>query len=117
MRDKLNDRALLDLMREAIANIYEFMEGVDSCSSFMANKILNHAVIYNLQCIGENAYKLSRDFVPFHAEIDWESIEGLRHVLVHDYYSVNLEMVWNILEKDLPGLKTWLDQTEVAFIP
>lgn len=112
MRDSLNDPARLDLMRDAIANIEEFLHGVDSCPQFVANKILCHAVIYNLQCIGENAYKLSRDFVSTHPQIDWEAIEGLRHVLVHDYYTVNLEMVWNILEEDLPLLKNWLAGTQ-----
>ena len=114
MRDKLNDPARLDLMREAIVNLEEFMAGVNSCSCFVANKILCHAVIYNLQCIGENAYKLSREYVSLHPGIDWVSIEGLRHILVHDYYTVNLEMVWNILEKDLPGLKAWLEREALA---
>lgn len=109
MRDSMNDPARLALMREAIGNIDDFLRGVDSCSAFIANKILCHAVIYNLQCIGENAYKLTRDFVAAHSEIDWESIEGLRHVLVHDYYTVNMKMVWNILVKDLPELKRWLE--------
>lgn len=111
MRDKVNDPERLDLMREAIANIEEFMRGVDSSSSFVANKILCHAVSYNLQCIGENAYKLSRDFVSSHPGVDWESIEGLRHVLVHDYYTVDFELVWNILDKDLPELKVWLEES------
>jgi uncharacterized protein with HEPN domain len=105
MRDKPNDRVRLQLMLEAIGNIESFTEGVTSCESFTANKILCHAVTYNLQCIGENVYKLSRTFLEEHPSIDWEAIEGLRHVLVHDYYQVNLEMVWQILEKDLPGLK------------
>ena len=109
MRDKPNDSSRLELMKEAIFNIEEFLKGVDSLSAFASNKILCHAIIYNLQCIGENAYKLSRDFVSEHTEIDLESIEGLRHVLVHDYYTVNLERVWNILEKDLPELKAWLE--------
>ena len=51
MRDKVNDSARLELMRDAIANIEEFMTGVDSCESFVKNKLLCHAVIYNLQCI------------------------------------------------------------------
>ena len=116
MRDKLNDHARLDLMLEAIGNIEEFLRGVDSYSSFIANKILCHAVIYNLQCIGENAYRLTRDFVTTHPEIDWESIEGLRHILVHDYYTVNMEMVWNILVKDLPELKGWLEAFHVSVL-
>lgn len=110
MRDKPNDPARLELIEEAISNIEEFLQGIDSFPSFASNKILCHAVIYNLQCVGENAYKLSREFVSSHREVDWEAIEGLRHVLVHDYYTVNMEMVWNILEKDLPELKARLRQ-------
>ena len=41
-------------------------------------------------------------------ELIQEAIEGLRHVLVHDYYTVNMRTVWAILEKDLPGLKEYL---------
>lgn len=110
MRDKPNDPARLELIEEAISNIEEFLQGIDSFPSFESNKILCHAVIYNLQCVGENAYKLSREFVSSHREVDWDAIEGLRHVLVHDYYTVNMEMVWNILEKDLPELKARLRQ-------
>ena len=108
MRDKPNDRTRLQLMLEAIGNIESFIEGVSSCESFAANKILCHAVTYNLQCIGENVYKLSREFLEEHSSIDWAAIEGLRHVLVHDYYQVNLDMVWHIIEKDLPGLKEYM---------
>lgn len=84
MRDKINDPARLNLMLEAIANIDEFMAGIQSSESFKSNKLLCHAVVYNLQCIGENVYRLSRDFIQTHPGIDWNSIEGLRHVLVHD---------------------------------
>ena len=108
MRDKPNDQARLQLMLDAIDNIESFTKGVSSCESFVTDKILCHAVTYNLQCIGENVYKLSGEFLEKHPAIDWEAIEGLRHVLVHDYYQVNMEMVWQILEKDLPGLKAYL---------
>ena len=108
MREKLNDEARLDLIREAIGKIETFLEGTTTCESFVANKLLCHAVIYNLQCIGECAYKLSRDYVAGHPEMDWEAIEGLRHVLVHDYYTVNMNKVWAILEKDVPELKRYL---------
>lgn len=108
MRDRINDPERLHLMLEEIANIEEFLCGVFSCDDFINNKLLCHAVIYNLQCIGENVYRLSREYIQQHPEMDWESIEGLRHVLVHDYYTVNMEMVWMILQKDLPGLKSFL---------
>ena len=103
-------------MLEAIANIEDFTDGISSYTAFAASKILCHAVTYNLQCIGENVYRLSRDFINSHPEIDWVAIEGLRHVLVHDYYQVNLEMIWAILEKDLPELKTFLRSDTYALV-
>jgi len=95
-------------MKEAIHNIEEFMSGTDTCEAFVSNKLLCHAVVYNLQCIGECSYKLSRNYVMNNPEIDWESIEGLRHVLVHDYYQVDMKTVWAIIEKDLPVLEHYL---------
>ena len=108
MRSKINDAARIDLMLEAINNIEVFMAGTESSEEFLGNKLLCHAVCYNLQCIGESVYRLSREFIAEHAETDWEAIEGLRHVLVHDYYNVNLNMVWNIVRDDLPVLKAAL---------
>lgn len=104
----MNDPARLQLMLEAIDNIEEFMADVPSYEAFAANKVICHAVIYNLQCIGENVYRLSREYIQEHPDEDWRSIEGLRHVLVHDYYSVNMEMVWAIIKKDIPELKGYL---------
>ena len=95
-------------MTEAIGNIEEYLKTVSSAGEFVANKLLCHAVIYNLQCIGESVYRLSREYVQSHPDIDWSSIEGLRHVLVHDYYSVNMDRVWAIVQKDLPELKAYL---------
>ena len=54
------------------------------------------------------AYKLSRDYVVNHPTIDWAAIEGLRHVLVHDYYTVDMKTVWEIIQKDLPILMAYL---------
>ena len=101
-------------MKEAIANIEEFLLGVNASEDFVSNKLLCHAVIYNLQCIGEGSYMLSRAFVAAHPEIDWEAIEGLRHILVHDYYSVDMNTIWEILKKDLPSLKDYLMSNKVA---
>ena len=114
MRDKLNDPARLELIREAIMNIETFLVGTSTCEAFTANKILCHAVVYNLQCIGESVYRLSAEFISSHPQMDWEAIKGLRHVLVHDYYSVNMETVWMILKKDLPKLKEYLKTVDIT---
>ena len=108
MRDKLNDNSRLELMLESIVNIESFLPGIDSEERFLADKLKCHAVLYNLQCIGESVYRLSKDFQVAHNEMDWEAMEGLRHVLVHDYYNVNLSTVWAIIQTDLPVLKHFL---------
>ena len=108
MRERINDSARLELMSEAIDNIEEYLTDVKTYEEFALNKLIRHAVAYNLQCIGENAYKLSREFVAMNKEIDWQAIEGLRHVLVHDYFTVNFETVWNIIKMDVPDLKGFL---------
>lgn len=112
MRDKKNDNARFELMKEAIANVEEFLASARALSKedFLSNKVLCHAVAYNLQCIGENVYKLSRDYINMHPEMDWESIEGLRHLLVHDYYTVSMPMIWEITQTDIPALKEYLQK-------
>ena len=110
MRDKVNDGVRLSLMLESIANIASFMEGVESLEEFKSDKMLCHAVVYNLQCIGEGAYMLSKDFVAAHNDMNWAAIAGLRHVLVHDYYQVDFETVWWVVQKDLAPLKDYICQ-------
>ena len=75
MKGKLEDTNRLDLIREAIANIDEFLGGIDTLETFENNKILCHAVVYNLQCVGEGVYKLSPEFITAHPEINWPEID------------------------------------------
>ena len=62
-------------------------------------------VIYHLQIVGEAAYGLSQQFKAGHPQIPWEQIIGMRHVLVHGYFEIDLDIVWAVIEKDLPALK------------
>ena len=72
MRDKVNDGARLSLMLESIANIAGFKEGVESLEEFKSDKMLCHAVVYNLQCIGEGAYMFSKAFVAAPNDMNWQ---------------------------------------------
>ena len=108
MKDKVNDQIHLSLMLGAVCRIESFMAGIDSIEAFDSNMLLKHAVVYNLQCIGESAYKLTKEFRDQHPEIEWRSIEGSRHVLVHDYYQVETSLLWSVLQNDLDPLKQFL---------
>lgn len=59
-------------------------------------------VLYNLMILGEAANNVSREFAAKHPNVDFRDMAALRHKLVHDYANTNLDIVWNILQVDLP---------------
>ena len=59
--------------------------------------------------IGQSVSRLSETLREAHPEIDWRSIIGLRNVLVHDYLGINLERIWDIIERDVPALQRTVD--------
>jgi len=67
--------------------------------------MLQDAVIRNLQVMAESCQRLSDETKSRRPEIDWRKISGFRNVVVHDYLGIELDRVWQILVKDLPGLK------------
>lgn len=64
-----------------------------------------HATVYNVQIVGEAVYKLTKEFKEFHTETPWRMIEKMRHILVHDYYQINLDILWIVINEDLPILE------------
>ena len=72
---------------------------------FLKDELVQDAVLRNFEVIGEAAKRLDDTSRSDHPQIPWRAIAGLRDVLIHQYEGVNLQQVWNIVEKDLPGLK------------
>ncbi len=58
----------------------------------------------SLEVIGEGVKNLSEDFKVDHPEIEWRKIAGMRDMLIHHYFGVDWQVVWNVLEKKLPQL-------------
>ena len=104
MREKIRDKGRLEHILQAIANVMEFTNNA-TFEDILNDKILFYAVVKNIEIIGEASYKLSKEFITIHNDVEWEAIIGLRHVLVHGYYHINKERVWNIIQKDLLPLK------------
>lgn len=104
MREKPKDNTRLQHILEAINNIFEFTNGV-SFENYKTNKMLRFAVIKNLEIIGEAAYLLTIPFKENHPEVEWEPIICMRHVLVHGYYQIRDEIVWQTIETELQPLK------------
>jgi uncharacterized protein with HEPN domain len=72
---------------------------------FLKDELVQDAVLRNFEVIGEAAKRLDDTYRADHPQIPWRAIAGLRDVLIHQYEGANLQQVWNIVEKDLPGLK------------
>lgn len=89
---------------EAIDRIQTYTSG-KSKNAFLSEPLLQDAVIRNIEVIGEAANRLSPEFIAMHNTIPWRDIAGMRHRLIHGYMTVNLQTVWNVVERELPGLE------------
>ena len=73
---------------------------------FIKDEMRIDAVVRNFEIIGEVVSKLSDSFKEAHPDIDWFQIKGMRNRIVHDYRNVNLFVVWDAIENDLPTLNS-----------
>jgi len=98
-----DDRIYLLHIRDAILYILEYTaSGKDS---FFADRKTQDAVVRNLEIIGEATKRVSDSLKNAHPDVSWKPIAGMRDKLVHDYFGVNLQLVWDVIERDLPALK------------
>lgn len=104
MREPIRDKARLEHILEAIERVEEFTNGILR-PAFDADKMRIYATAYNIQIIGEASYKLSKEFKHSHEETPWRLIEKMRHIIVHDYFAVDLDFVWLVITEDLAPLK------------
>ena len=98
------DRERLLDIQEAIADIQKYAQR--GRSEFEKDELIQTWIIHHLSILGEAASKLSEDFKEKHPEISWSKIIGMRNVLVHNYFRIDLEAVWSVIEEDLLELKT-----------
>lgn len=100
---KKDPRIYLAQILERIVRIEGFTPG--GKKSFLADPLIQDAVIRNLEVIGEASRRVGAEYQAAHPEIPWREMAGLRNILIHDYESVNLEKIWQVVEKELPSVK------------
>ena len=89
---------------DAIAAIEQYCDGV-SHDAFLHNRLLQDGVVRELEIIGEASKQLAGAFRVKFLHIPWEDITGMRDKLIHEYFGVDLELVWKTVKEDLPILK------------
>jgi uncharacterized protein with HEPN domain len=96
-------RVYLLHIRDALAAIRRYTAGGEE--KFLAEEMIQDAVIYNLAIIGEAVKKLPSRLRTAHPEIPWKSIAGTRDIVIHEYDSTEILKVWAIVTHDLPRLR------------
>ena len=89
---------------EAIFRIEEYTEGYEF-EDFIRDRKTVDAVLRNLEVIGEAARYVPEEIKEQHADVPWKRIIGLRNVVIHHYFGVDLNIVWTIVRLQLPDLK------------
>ena len=83
-------------------NRYEYEDVIN-------DPIVFYGFVKHVEIIGEAVYMLTKEFRETHTEVEWDVIEGMRHVLVHGYYKIKPNQLWNTIENDIPKLKPLIE--------
>lgn len=101
---KRNIQVYIEDIFESIEKIEQYLEDTDE-DKFFNDSQIQDSVLRRLEVIGEAAKNVPDDFRGKYPDIPWKKIAGLRDVLIHEYFGVNLDRVWKIAKEDLPDLK------------
>jgi uncharacterized protein with HEPN domain len=95
-------------IRDALTRVFDYTR--DGHGDFLTDPRTQDAVLRKLEIIGEAVKHLSAELRAENNDIPWRQIAGMRDMLIHDYFGVDLELVWNVVERDLPALKLRVDE-------
>lgn len=109
MREEVRNPSRISHMLDAIHRVNTFMEG-RAIDALEKDPMLFFAVVKNIEIVGEAAYKLTEMFKARYPEIPWRHIIAMRHILVHGYYQIEPEQLYNVYSEDLPILLPMLEK-------
>lgn len=104
-------------MRSDAERLIDIQEGISKIEKYVArgkntffdDELVQTWVLFHLQIIGEAARAISEETKVKYAEIEWLRIVGFRNLLVHEYFRVNLDIVWYVVENELSNLKSQIE--------
>ena len=105
-----NPKIYLQHILDCLDAIENYTRGIKSKDEFFASKMIQDAVIRNLEIIGEAAKQIPENVRQQHPKIEWKKMAGLRDILIHNYLGVDLSEVWVIIAERLPQLKAELQE-------
>jgi uncharacterized protein with HEPN domain len=104
MKGKIGDKQRLLHIVEAIDEIQTYTANSDQ-NTFIGNSMMRFACVKQIEIIGEAANYITPETKALFIDLDWRQIIGMRHILVHEYFGVDFELIWQVIINDLPILK------------
>jgi uncharacterized protein with HEPN domain len=104
-----SERELLSDIQEAIRRANAYVAGM-SYAEFLTDLKTQDAVIRTLEIVGEATKQLSQEVRTRHPAVPWKNMAGLRDKLIHDYFGVNFDIVWQIVSDELPAVAIQIEQ-------
>lgn len=106
---KREEDLLISDMIDSARKILSYIKGMDF-SAFTSDDKTVDAVIRNFEVIGEASKYVSAEMKSDHPLIEWRKIGDFRNILIHDYFGINYDIMWNIIQNELPGQLDFLEQ-------
>lgn len=107
------DKFGINTILESIDKIFNYSRPYKNSDDFYNSPKEFDASMMNFIIIGEMAVRLSEDFKEKHCNIDWFKIKGFRNIVAHDYFGIDAEEVWDIIQKHLPQLQIDLSSIRI----
>ena len=97
-------KVYLEDILEAIGKVREYTSGMSQATFFDDSKTVD-AVVRNLEIIGEAVKNIPEEIRSQYPDVEWKKIGGLRDILIHEYFGIDVEIIWDILQVKLPILE------------
>jgi uncharacterized protein with HEPN domain len=104
LKTKRKDNLYLRDIKEALAKIEQYTRKL-SLDDFDDDRKTVDAVVRNIEIIGEAAKNISVESRKKHIDIPWKKMVGMRNKVIHEYFGVDVDILWQTIKEDLPGLK------------
>ncbi|MFZ2968635.1 MAG: DUF86 domain-containing protein [Sulfuricurvum sp.] len=102
---KRDNKLFIEDINESIDAINDYVKNME-IEEFIADRKTYSAVIREFEIIGEATKHLSENLLEQYPQIEWRNLKDFRNLLIHEYFGVDFDIVWNTIHEDLPLLKT-----------
>ena len=96
--------------RQRLLDVIEAIEEIEKYAdrgkpAFEADDLLQTFIVHHIQILGEACRSISPELTANNPQVPWSKIVGMRHILVHHYFRIDVDAVWNVVENEIPTLK------------